>query len=82
MVHRIRGRHVGMIEDVVALCPEDQLDLFMQGLGLLEDNVGVDEAGALKLVAMDGDTLAKGRVGKGSHRGTDDLAFRHDLSTA
>ena len=80
---RLRRRgEVGVVEDVVALGAEDQLDLLAQGLGLLEDYVGVDEAGAVKLVAMDGEILAEGLVGKGGGGGAGDLACGDDGSAA
>lgn len=66
---------VRMVEDVVALNPEDQLGLLKDGLGLLEDGVSVDEAGTIELVAVDGDVLIEGGVGEGCGVGAlDDTA--------
>src|ERR1700744_4527137 len=56
---------VRMVEDVVALDPEDQLGLLKDGLGLLEDGVSVDEAGTIELVAVYGDVLVEGSVREG-----------------
>src|SRR5487761_195798 len=76
-----RGRRRGnvrVVEDVVALRAEDQFYLFAQGLGLLEDDVGVDEARAVELVAMERDALSERSIGKCLGGRPNDLARRDD----
>src|SRR6185437_7916884 len=78
---RRRRIEVRVVEDVVALCAEDQFDLLTQGLCLLEDDVAIDKAGAIKLVAMNGAALAIGLVSEGRVGGADDPARRDGGST-
>src|SRR6185437_6637814 len=67
-------------EDVVALCAEDQLDLLAQSLGLLQDDIGVDEARAIELIAVDGEVLPIRLVDEGGGRRAGDLAGSDDGS--
>ena len=72
-----------MVEDVIALGAEDQLHLLVEGLSLLEGHVGIDEAGAVKRVAVDGQFLAERRVGKClGGRPCDFASSRRDVATA
>ena len=67
-----------MIQHVVTLCAEDQLGFIVKGLGLLEDDIGIDKARPIKLVSMDRDVLVEGGIGKSRRRRTCDHSSRGD----
>jgi len=58
-----------MVQNIVAFCTEDQFDAFPEILGLLEDDVGIDETRTIKLVAMERYALTKGAFAKAAAEG-------------
>jgi len=77
-----RRGEVRVVENVVALGTQDDLESFKDGLGLLEDDIGIDEAGAVELVTADRRVLAEGSVGEGGSCGTGDDTLRSLLPSA